>query len=186
MATKWREGEVPVITVTPVSTGVVRPFALLVLASVAIVEGAAHVRVVHDVQSWLALVVLVPIVIVILTRTWRWRSYKIHVTNQRVALEGGVLRHWRTSVEWRDVLATRVDQRVRERLTRRGVVVLETGLGPIATGRVRHPGALCRLIDAERNVAAATVPFDTIFGFEEPDRFNFDTGPDDPRRSWGE
>ena len=174
------------ITVTPVASGVVRPAVLLVLASAAILEGASHLHFVHDVESWLALVVLVPIVIVVLTRTWRWRSHKIHVTNQRVALEGGVLRHWRTSVEWRDVLATRVDQRVSERLARRGVVVLETGLGPIAIGRVRHPGALCRLIDAERNVAANAVPFDTIFGFEDPDRFHFDTGTDDPRRPWGE
>ncbi len=178
---KWREGEVSVISVTPVATGVVRPFALLVLASIAIGEGASHLRVVHDVESWLALVVLVPIVVVLLTRTWRWRSHKIHVTNQRVALEGGVLRHWRTSVEWRDVLATRVDQRVSERLARRGVVVLETGLGPVAIGRVRHPDALCRLIDAERNVAATAKLSDTIFGFDEPYRSDFNIGRDEVR-----
>jgi len=50
----------------------------------------------------------------------------------------------------RDVIALRVDQRVTERLARRGVVVLETNAGSVMIGKLRHPGALVRLIDAER------------------------------------
>ncbi|HEY7930904.1 MAG TPA: PH domain-containing protein [Acidimicrobiales bacterium] len=166
MAMKWRDDETAVIAVTPVAEGLVRPLIALVLVVAAIVEGASRVHFVHDHASWFALVLGGPILVVLLTRTWRWRSHKVHVSTQRVILEGGVLRHWRTSIELRDVLATRVDQGISERLTRRGVVVLETGLGPIITRRVRHPEALCRLIDAERNHVEPAVPYDTVFGFD--------------------
>jgi len=87
---------------------------------------------------------------VALTRTWRWRSHKVHVTNERIVVEGGVLHHQRSTVDLRDVIALRVDQRVTERLARRGVVVLETNAGSVMIGKLRHPGALVRLIDAER------------------------------------
>jgi hypothetical protein len=105
------------------------------------------------------------------------------VTNDRVIIEGGVLRHQRTSIEMRDVLATRVDQRVSERLTRRGYVYLETSAGPIAVGFVRHPGALCRLIDAERLVGESySVPLDTVFTYEDPDPYQLEVRPDEWQR----
>ena len=166
MAIKWRDDETAVISVTPVGDGLVRPLIALVLGVAAIVEGALHVPFVRAHESWFAVVLVGPILVVLLTRTWRWRSHKVHVSSQRVILEGGVLRHWRTFVELRDVLATRVDQGISERLARRGVVVLETGLGPIVTRRVRHPEALCRLIDAERSHVEPAVPYDTVFGFD--------------------
>jgi hypothetical protein len=113
-----------------------------------------------------------------LTRAWRWRSHKVHVTNERIVQEGGVLRHYRSSIELPDVIATRVDQRVSERLTRRGLLVLETAAGPIVVGKVRHPGALCRLIDAERSGhAIRPLPLDTVFGFEEPEALGFEVRP---------
>ncbi|MDE3108111.1 MAG: PH domain-containing protein [Acidobacteriota bacterium] len=167
MAIKWRDDEIVVISVTPVADRLARPVLTLLLLVTAIVEGASHVPFVRAHESSFALVFVGPIVVVLLTRTWRWRSHKVHVTTQRVILEGGVLRHWRTFVELRDVIATRVDQGIGERLARRGVVVLETGLGPIVTRRVRHPEALCRLIDAERSHVEPAVPYDTIFGFDE-------------------
>ena len=173
MATKWRDDEVTVISVTPLAEGVVAPLLALVTAIVLVVEGAAHVHVLRVIEGWLALVVVVPIALVALTRTWRWRSHKVHVTSQRVLLEGGALHHWRSSIELRDVFATRVEQRVSERLARRGVVVLETRLGPVLVGRVRHPGALCRMIDAERSHDHESLPLDTVFTFEEPDRSHF-------------
>jgi len=183
MATKWRDEEVTVISVTPLAEGVVVPLLTLVAALVLVLEGAAHVHFLRVIEGWLALVVVAPVAVVALTRTWRWRSHKVHVTSQRVLLEGGVLRHWRSSIELRDVLATRVDQRVSERLARRGMVVLETRLGPVSLGRVRHPGALCRMIDAERSHEYESIPLDTVFTFEEPDRKNHRVRLQPPRRN---
>jgi hypothetical protein len=88
------------------------------------------------------------------------------------------LHHQRSTVDLRDVVALRVDQRVSERLTRRGVVVLETNAGSIMIGKLRHPGALVRLIDAERaNVYIDPVPLDTVFGYEEPEPFDYEVRP---------
>src|SRR5580658_1191345 len=111
----WREGEVRVISVTPVSRGVVRPFLLTVTTLALIVEGASRYSWVHRYEEWFIIVMVLPFLAVTLTRTWRWRSRKVHVTNERVIIEGGVLRRYRTAVELRDVLGTRVDQRVSER-----------------------------------------------------------------------
>jgi len=175
----WREGEVRVISVTPVSRGVVRPVLLTVTTLALIIEGASRYHDVHVVKDWLLLVLVIPMALVALTRTWRWRSHKVHVTNERVIVEGGALRHQRSSVALRDVLATRVDQRVSERLLRRGFVILETTGGPVAIGLVRHPSALCRLIDAERSgEQRPNVPLDTVFTFDEPSYHDVRVRPD--------
>ena len=87
----WREGEVRVISVTPVSRGVVRPFLLTVTTLALIVEGASRYGWVHRYEEWFIVVLVVPFLAVTLTRTWRWRSHKVHVTNERVIIEGGVL-----------------------------------------------------------------------------------------------
>jgi uncharacterized membrane protein YdbT with pleckstrin-like domain len=178
-----REGEVQVISVTPVSRGVLRPFLVTVTTIALIVVGASRYHLVHRFEWWLALILVVPIALVTLTRTWRWRSHKVHVTNVRVILEGGVMRHQRTSIELRDVVATRVVQRLGERLTRRGVVYLETAVSPVSLGFVRHPGALCRLIDAERAGAQSpSLALDTVFTFEERDPFDIQIQPDEWQR----
>ena len=45
-------------------------------------------------------------------------------------------------------------------------------------GKLRHPGALVRLIDAERaNNLIDPVPFDTVFGYEEPEPFDYEVRP---------
>ena len=45
-------------------------------------------------------------------------------------------------------------------------------------GKLRHPGALVRLIDAERaNNQIDPVPFDTVFGYEEPEPFDYEVRP---------
>jgi uncharacterized membrane protein YdbT with pleckstrin-like domain len=178
-----REGEVQVISVTPVSRGVLRPSLVTATTIALIVVGSSHYYLVHRFEGWLTLILVVPVVLVTLTRMWRWRSHKVHVTNDRVIIEGGVLRHQRTSVELRDVLATRVVQRLGERLTRRGFVFLETALGPMVVGQVRHPGALCRLIDAERAGAqSSSLPLDTVFTYEERDPFDLQIQPDEWQR----
>jgi membrane protein YdbS with pleckstrin-like domain len=179
----WREGEVRVISVTPVSRGVIRPFLITVTTLALIIEAAGRYSFIHSAEDWLVIVGVLPLAAVTLTRTWRWRSHKLHVTNERLIIEGGVMRHQRTSIEMRDVIATRVDQRVSERLTRRGYVYVETMAGPILLGQMRHPGALCRLIDSERlGAESSTDPFDTIYTYEDDEPYQFEVQPDQWQR----
>jgi membrane protein YdbS with pleckstrin-like domain len=173
-----RDGEVKIISVTPVARGTVRPCLVGIVMLALVIFGAKHVHLIHEHEMLLALIFAGPFALVALTRTWRWRSHKVHVTNARIVVEGGVLHHQRSTVDLRDVVAMRVDQRVSERLTRRGVVVLETNVGSIMIGKLRHPGALVRLIDAERaNNQIDPVPFDTVFGYEEPEPFDYEVHP---------
>ncbi len=180
---QWREGETRIISVTPVSHGVWRPLLLTITTAALVVEAASRYSIIHRVEDWLLVVLVLPLAIVTLTRTWRWRSHKVYVTNARVVVEGGIMRHYRTSVEMRDVLATRIDQRMSERLARRGYLYLETAAGPILVGLVRHPAALCRLIDAERvSVESFAVPLDTVFTYEDPDAYQLEVRPDEWQR----
>jgi membrane protein YdbS with pleckstrin-like domain len=179
----WREGEVRIISVTPVSRGVLRPFLLTVTTLALVVEGASRFVYVHRFEELLLVVFVLPLTAVTLTRTWRWRSHKIHITNERIIVEGGVLRHQRSAVEMREVFATRIDQRVTERLLRRGYVYLETSGAAVPIGLVRHPAALCRLIDAERNaVFSPSDPFDTVYTYEDPDASPYEVLPDEWQR----
>jgi len=180
---QWREDEVRIVSVTPVAVGLVRP-ALTALALAVLVQiGSFHVSFIHHHEAWFLLVLVGPALVIVATRTWRWRSHKIHLTNERLTVEGGVVRHYRSAVELADVYATRVDQRVHERLSRRGTVVLETAGGTFLVGRVRHPSALCRLIERERaSHHDDRVPFDTVFEFDDPSSHDFHV---DPRRRWG-
>jgi uncharacterized membrane protein YdbT with pleckstrin-like domain len=179
----WREGEVRIISVTPVSRGVVRPALVTVTTLALIVEGAARYSYVHRFESILMVFLVIPLLLVTLTRIWKWRSHKIHVTSERIILEGGVLSHQRSAVELRDVFATRVDQRVIERLTRRGYVYLETVGAAIPVGLVRHPAALCRVIDAERTAEHFSGdPLDTVYTYEDPDASPYEVLPDEWQR----
>lgn len=178
-----REDEVRVISVTPVSRGVVRPFLVTLTTAALTVTGASRYALVHRFEDWLFLVLVGPLGLITLTRIWRWRSHKVHVTTGRVIVEGGVLRHRRMSIEMRDVIATRVDQRVNERLMRRGYVFLETSGGTIAVGLVHHPAALCRLIDAERSERQPdSVPFNTVYTFDDRDSHQFEVRPEQWQR----
>jgi membrane protein YdbS with pleckstrin-like domain len=173
-----REGEVRIISVTPVARRLWRPLLATFAATALVVVGASHVHFVHQHETLLGVLLVGPFALVALTRAWRWRSHKIHVTSLRVVLEGGVLHHHRSSVELRDVVATRVDQRISERLTRKGIVLLETTAGPVVIDQVRHPAALCRLIDAERaGPPSDSLPLDTVFTFVEPDPFDYKVRP---------
>jgi hypothetical protein len=172
-----------VISVTPVSRGVVRPLLLTLTTLALIVEGGAKYGFVHRVADWLVVIFVVPLAAVTATRVWRWRSHKVHVTTNRVIVEGGVLRHQRNSVDLRDVLAARVEQRFLERFTRRGFVYLDTVVGPLPVGLVRHPGALCRVIDAERlGEYHDDTPLDTVFTYEEPEGADHEVRPDEWQR----
>ena len=158
-----REGEIRIISVTPVSKGVIRPFLYTIAVVALIVFGAQHLHLVHRYEALALWVVAGPFALVTLTRVWRWRSHKVRVTNQRVIVEGGVIHHRRSMIELRDVVATHIDQRVSERLVRRGRLWLETSAGSFLVGTVRHPGALLRLIDAERRTEADPMAIDDDF-----------------------
>jgi len=44
--------------------------------------------------------------------------------------------------------------------------------------KLRHPGALVRLIDAERaNGQFDPAPYDTVFGYEDPEPFDYEVRP---------
>jgi uncharacterized membrane protein YdbT with pleckstrin-like domain len=173
-----RDGEVRIVSVTPVARGTFRPIVAVVVMLALVIFGAKHVHFIHQHELLFALILAGPFALVALTRIWRWRSHKVHITNERVILEGGVLHHQRSAVDLRDVVALRIDQRVTERISRRGVVVLETNGGAILIGKLRHPGALVRLIDAERaNNQVEPIPFDTVFSYDEPDPFDYEVRP---------
>ena len=182
---KWRDDERRVISVTPIAVGVAWPTLFAFVTAALVLEAGHRFALVHKVSGVVLLVGVVPPAVVALARIVRWRSHKVHLTDRRVLVEGGVLDHYAFSVELADVFATRVVQSVRERLTRRGVVVLETvGGGPVEVGRVRQPAALCRLIDAERSAQRPAVPFDAVYTYDEPDPFPGEMRPEVfPRRS---
>jgi hypothetical protein len=174
----WRDGEEPLVSITPVAQGLFRPFLSLVTAVVLVQFGADRVIFIRQ-HEWLLMLILAgPCLLVFLTRTWRWRSYKVRVTNERIVVEGGVARHFRSSVELRDVMSSRVEQRVTERLLQRGSVLLETAAGTMDIGLVRQPSALCRVIDLLRaSYRSDGVPLDTIFEFEHPDPHEYFVNP---------
>jgi membrane protein YdbS with pleckstrin-like domain len=175
---------VAVISVTPVARGLARPVLSLVTA-VVLVHYGARLNLIHEHEPLLMLVVAGPCLLVVLTRLWRWRSHKIRVTSERVIVEGGVLRHYRSLVELRDVIAIRVEQRFVERVARRGSVILETSAGPLDVGRVHHPAALCRLIEAERaGNQQIDLPLDTVFEYGQPDPYGFEVSAPERGRDW--
>jgi len=177
-----REGEVRIISVTPVSRGISRPVLVAIVLVALVIFGAQHVHLVHQHEMLLAVLLAGPFALVALTRTWRWRSHKVHVTNERILVEGGVLHHSRSAIELRDIAALRIDQRVSERLTRRGVIYLETVAGTISIGKLRHPSALCRLIDAERfNAESVPVALGTVFSYDDPEPFDYEVQPRNSR-----
>lgn len=150
MRRQLREGEFDVVTVTPISIGVVGPLIAVLVTIGALWAAAATWHWVNHNSSWLSAILVFPLAVLLAGRTWRWRSRKILVTSQRVLHESGVLRRHTSSVELIDIVATQVDQRWHERVSRRGVIQLETAAGTFVTDRLRRPDALCRVIEHQR------------------------------------
>ncbi|MDE3064591.1 MAG: PH domain-containing protein [Acidobacteriota bacterium] len=174
----WRQDEVRIVSVTPVSRGVAAPSVVAVVMAALVVAGAHYWSWLHRERGWALLVLVVPSLVVVATRTWRWRSHKVHVTSQRIISEGGVARRYRQSVELGDVHLVRVEQGLRDRIIRRGTIFLETAAGTIPLGRVRHPAALVRLIEGERaGTATDRPPLDTVFEYEDPASRGFEPDP---------
>lgn len=174
---EYREGERRVVSVTPVPRGVYGPALVVTLAVVAVSVGAHYLGAVRHHVAWVALGVVGLPLLVLLTRTWRWRSHKVHVTTDRVIVEGGVGRRHRSGVELADVGAVHVEQRVADRLSRSGTIVLETPTGAFSLGRVRHPAALVRVIERGRGPRDAPPPLDTVFGFDDPNQRAYQRDP---------
>ncbi len=156
---RLENGEAPVISVTPAPIGVARPVVLFVLLEGVLIWLATIWSPLHRYEGTALLVAGALPALVVSTRTWRWRSYKITLTTQRIVIEGGVLARHSTQVNLGDVFATHADQTFAERLRRRGIVAVETSAGTLALPAVRHPAALRRLIDrTRRDLASSGAP----------------------------
>ncbi len=147
---RLENGEAPVISVTPAPIGLARPVALFVLLEGIVIWLATIWSILHRYEGTALVVAGVLPALVIGTRAWRWRSYKVTLTTQRLVIDGGVFARHSTQVNLGDVFATHADQTFAERLRRRGIVVLETSAGSFTLPAVRHPAALRRLIDRTR------------------------------------
>lgn len=143
-------GEKPVISVTLVPRGLAAPVAVLVLVEALVVWLSTRWGLLHRHEAIAIVAVGAIPTLVVLTRSWRWRSHKIFLTSQRIVVEGGVLGRRSTQIHLSDVFATHANQSFAERLRRRGVVIVETSGGSVVLGPVRHPAALRRLVDRAR------------------------------------
>ena len=182
---KWRDDEEHVISVTPVGRGLWTPTAATVVACVLVWLAVSNVHTIDEYRVPFAAVLVVPCLAILATRIWRWRSHKIHLTSQRLVVEGGVLQHTRSEVALPDLVKTHVVQRLWDRLSRRGVIIVETPSGTLTLGMVRHPAALSRLIDNERrNYATSGVAYDTVFDFDAPEEDNFHESERRHRGHW--
>jgi hypothetical protein len=145
-----REDERSIVRVTPLVGGVARPAVLTVVVTALLIVADHRFTWVARHHWTLAAVVMGPPALVTLTRTLRWRRHAIVVTNQRVVTMSGVLARQSSSAELGDITVVHVDQRLHERVRRRGAVLLDFADGSWSLGVVRHPGALARLIDTQR------------------------------------
>jgi membrane protein YdbS with pleckstrin-like domain len=165
----WRDGEEVVVSVTPVASGVAVPLVVAVVLATAIVGMTHLLAAVHRVEGWLLLALVGPALLVAATRVVRWRARKVHVTSQRVVVVSGALQRHRRAVELGDIHLVHVSQRLRDRVSLRGEVWLDSPAGALDLGRVRRPSALVRVIDRQRAATAPGQPaLDTVFDYEDP------------------
>ena len=185
--TTLRENEHRIISVTPVVSGLFRPLLSLATSLVFVDFMVTHVHFLSSREALLLFIFAGPCAFLVGTRTWKWRSHKLHVTNQRVIAEGGIATRFTNAVELRDISGTRIESTLLERTLRRGEVVLDTASGPFYSGLINHPAALCRLIDSERATPAyGNLPLDTVFEANlEPSR-SFEVRPRRRTTSEGE
>lgn len=170
-------GEALVISVTPVAQGLLAPLTLLILLEAVVIWGVPKWKSLHHYEAIVILVVGAFPALVLLGRSWRWRSHKITLTTQRIVITGGVLGRYTTELNLSDVFATHSTQTLSERLRRRGVVLLETQSGSVMLEPVRYPAALRRLIDRTRRDATADGSPTWDQWFEDPAGDSWQDGP---------
>lgn len=137
------------MTVTPTPTGLFGPLAATAVVLAVIVVLAATWPWAGREESWLFLAVIPPATL-LGARLWRWRTCRVVVTSERVIRVMGAVGRQVASLELAQVVASRVHQRWHERLSRRGLVVLELPESSYVVARVRRPDALARVIDHQR------------------------------------
>jgi membrane protein YdbS with pleckstrin-like domain len=147
-----RDGEHEIVSVTPVAEGLTGPIVAMVLATGVVLVADHYFSWARREALLLSLVLVAPCAALLAMRAWRWRSHRVTITDQRVLSLSGITHRRRSSVELIDVVAVRVDQRWLERPLRRGEVTLETAAGPFELGSLRHPDALARVIEYEREL----------------------------------
>jgi uncharacterized membrane protein YdbT with pleckstrin-like domain len=147
-----RDDEHSVVSVTPVAEGLTGPIVAMAVAAGAVMVADHYLSWARHQALALSLVLVTPCAALLAMRAWRWRSQRVTVTNQRVVVVSGLANRRRRSVELLDVIAVRVDQRWLERPLKRGDVTLETAAGPFDLGSLRHPDALARVIEYQREL----------------------------------
>ena len=165
----WREDEIHIVSVTPVPFGLIGPVLSFVALAALLVAGSESFQFVRGHWPILALVILGPTALLILTRTWRWRSHRITVTSHRIEIAHGTIRRQNDFVYFDHLVGVHTQRRVRDRLARRGGVTIETQEGPLHLGTFRHADSLVRVIQHQRDASARdAIPLDTTFDFEMP------------------
>lgn len=166
------ELEAPVVTVTLVARGLRGPLVTALALPVVGWAASHYVHLASFPRNVGVLVLEVPTLAVLLGRTWRWRAQQITVTTHRVIRRSGVLRRHEFALAMNEILGTRIEQTLWQRLRRRGGLTLETDQGPVRLGCVRHPASLVRLIDKHRPTGPRnTLPLDTVFTYRTPEPF---------------
>jgi len=144
-----RDGEFSIVSITPLSKGVIGPFAWTLLLAGAVVALSYQWHVVHRYEPVALAVFAGPPGLLTLTRARKWRSQRIIVTSQRLLVFTGVSARRRASIEWDDVVSTQIEQRWWQRPVHHGLVSVDTRVGSMVVGRVHHPEALVRVIDRQ-------------------------------------
>lgn len=147
---RLRSTERMIVSVTPSPQGLVGPLVAVAILVFAIVETSHFIETVAHYQQQVFVLLVGPAVIVALTRTWRWRSMKIVVTSEQIVMLRGVVRRTMIAIALDSVVTVSVHQRLRDRLTRKGTIGIETLNQSLTFGPLRHPGALVRLIEQAR------------------------------------
>lgn len=161
-------GEELIISVTPIVGGIVRPLCGIVLGSLVTYAAVTYIGALRAERWWLASILVGPFALIFAARVLRWRSHRVTLTSQRVVVRAGVLRRVTSSVDLDEVVTTRIDAGLGQRLSRRGRVILEGATVSMDIGLLRHPRALVRLIDAQRRGQhEASRPLDTVFSPED-------------------
>jgi uncharacterized membrane protein YdbT with pleckstrin-like domain len=153
-----------VIRVTPTNPGLLRAtvtFAVVLGGGLWLTHFLGRGRSVAEV---VIAVISIPFALRALMKFLRWRSHSIVITVSRVIFSGGMVRRRRMEFPIEQIVACHVEQGWWSRIIRRGELIVETAAGERRLGRVRHPAALVRVIEAQRQRGESRrVAYDTIF-----------------------
>jgi hypothetical protein len=89
-------------------------------------------------------------------RYWRQRGHRVHLTSERVVATRGRRPHRDISVRLDTVARLEVRQTLRERVARRGHVVITTSAETIVMGALRRPEVFVRVVERRRSSPSGT------------------------------